>query len=324
MTTVLHLDVEKHRPALRELLDRITADPKLLDPRVFLEQAAILAAGLPDEIRATFYGFRRHESHSALHVTGSPVLTTDPGPTPTGYVEEQDDFRLNDAQLLHGLYAVLLGEPIGYVSQRKGACYNTIAPMPELAAVANSSSGHLHDFGFHIEDAFHPTRPDYLGLACIRNDERAGTTIADVDGLDQALTADEIAFLFEKRFPISHNPIHYTSGVVDEERQPVLFGHPERPYVRVNFAALDWAGLRTVERDVLLRLQEHFEKTKKTLVLGAGEFVYVNNYTTAHARDAYEALPPGRSRWLSRLCVMTDLRKSSHRRDTIESRAILA
>ncbi len=325
MTNVAHLGINPDEStAIRALLDRVLADPEMLDPSHLLEQATVLSHQLPDRVRQTFYRFKRDDVDAVLHVTGSPVLIGGPGPTPTRYVEEEPGFRLNDGQILHAFYGALLGEAIGYTSQRAGACFNSIVPMPELAEVHNSSSGSAHDFGFHIEDAFHPTRPDYLGLACMRNDEGAGTTVSSIDGIGAILTPDEIAFLFEPRFRIGHNPIHTTTGVVTEERQPILFGRPDRPYVRINYAALDWTTLMGWERDVLTKLLRHFETSKITLTLKGGEYVYINNFTTAHARDAYEPLPPGRSRWMSRLCFTNDLRRSSDRRETIGSRVIAA
>lgn len=325
MTSIHQLALTKGEASeVRALLDGLSTDPKLTEQYALLDQAHVLSHGLPSRVRRTFYEFKRYEKDSVLYVTGSPVLAEGPGPTPTTYVEEQPGFKLNDAQILHALYGSLLGEAIGYTSQRGGSCFNSIVPIPDLAEIPNSSSGSAHDFGFHIEDAFHPTRPDFLGLACMRNDEKAGTTVSSIDGVAEVLNADEIEFLFEPRFKIGHNPIHYTTGVVIEERQPVFFGRKDRPYVRVNFAALDWSALMGWERAVLTKLLAHFEARKVTLTLGSGDYVYVNNYTTAHARDAYQPLPPGESRWLSRLCFASDLRQSSARRESVTSRAISA
>jgi hypothetical protein len=308
----------------RDLIDRITSQEGMRDPEKFLASAYVMAHELPRSVRSAFYDFKRAERHSALLIRHTPELATDLGPTPISYVEQEPGFELNDWQILHGLFASLLGEPFGYTSQRGGACYNSIIPRQELADVPNSSSGFKNDFGWHIEDAFDSLRPDYLGLACMRNDEKAGTSISSIDGIENTLDGDEIRFLFERRFNIRHNPIHSTTGVVNEEQQPVFFGHPDRPYVRVNFANLAWSSLLGMEKTILAKLQDHFENNKVTLELKAGDMVYIDNYTTPHARDAYVPLPPGESRWLSRLCVMSDLRASSHRRPSVASRAIQA
>lgn len=307
---------------IRALLDDILSDEQMTDQHYFVERAHVLAQELPRRVREEFYRFNRQESASALYVTGSPVLADGPGPTPVRYVEEEPGYRLDDAQILHGLYGSLLGEPVGFVSQRKGSIYNTITPMPHLAATANSSSGSKFDFGFHVEDAFHPTRAEFIGLACMRNEEKAPTTIASVDGIE--LTPEETQVLFEPRFNIGHNPIHSTSGVVEENRQPILFGRPDRPYVKVNFATVRLDDYEGVERTALEKLKTHFERNHEALILRTGDFVYIDNYRCAHARDAFDPLPPGQARWLVRVVFTSDLRKSRGLRDSTLTRAIAA
>ncbi|MFD0399949.1 TauD/TfdA family dioxygenase [Kitasatospora sp. NPDC059811] len=323
-TSVLRLELtDSEALQVRKLLDDVLLDPRILDQHYFLEQAHVIAHELPRRIRETFYSFKRNEREVALHMVGSPATRGALSPTPTRYVETEPGYEINESQVLHGLYGSLLGEPIGYVSQRAGSLFNSIIPIPGLAGVANSSSGSNHDFGFHIEDAFHPTRPDFLGLVCLRNDEGAGTTLSSIEGID-TLTPQEWEVLWEPRFRIGHNPIHETSGVIDEEQQSIFFGNRENPYFRVNFAALRIDELTGIERTALEKLHEFLQRNKVTLVLRGGEFVYVDNYRCAHARDAYTPLPEGRSRWLSRLCVTNDLRKSSMLRADTMSRAIAA
>ncbi|MQS34268.1 TauD/TfdA family dioxygenase [Streptomyces katsurahamanus] len=323
-TSVLRLELtDSEAQQIRKVLDEVLLDARMTDQYYFLEQAQVLAHELPRRVREVFYGFKRNERDTTLHVVGSPLPLDDLAPTPTRYVEADTDYRINEAQILHGLYGSLLGEAIGYVSQRGGSAYNSIIPIPDLADVPNSSSGSRHDFGFHIEDAFHPARPDYLGLVCLRNDEEAGTTVSSIEGLD-TLSPAEWNVLFEPRFQIGHNPIHETSGVIDEERQAIFFGRRDSPYFRVNFAALKPDSLSGIERSAVEKLHDHLHANKVTLSLKGGEFVYIDNYRCAHARDAYTPLPAGRSRWLSRLCFTSDLRRSSALRSTVLSRAIAA
>jgi L-asparagine oxygenase len=306
----------------RALLDRIMADPRMRDQYCFVEQAHLLAHELPRRAREFFYRFKRQEAEPVLHVTGNPVLADGPGDTPSRYVELDAGFELNDAQILHGLYGSLLGEAVGFTSQRGGSIYNTIVPLPELAATANSSSGSRYEFGFHAEDAFHPTRAEFIGLVCMRNDERAATTISSTDDLD--LTGEERDVLFEPRYEIGHNPIHVTSGLVSEELRPVFFGHRDHPYVTVNFATLDIGHYQGLERRALEKLRTHFERNRASVVLDSGDCVFIDNYRCVHARDGFQPLFGPRARWLSRVVFTTDLRKSRGLRDSASARAIAA
>jgi hypothetical protein len=322
-TPVIRLELtEEEAGQTRKLLTDVTADSRMFDQFTLVEEAHLLAQELPRRVRETFYRFKRQEAAPVLHVTGNPVLADGPGPTPERNIETEPGFTLNDAQILHGLYGSLLGEAVGFTSQREGSIYNTIVPFQELATTANSSAGSRFDFGFHVEDAFHPTRAEFIGLACMRNEEGAATTVSCVDGVD--LTTQERDALFEPRFKIGHNPIHSTSGIVNEERRAILFGHRDRPYVTVNFATLDIEEYEGVERRALDKLLRHFEDNRTSLVLRSRDCVYIDNYRCVHARDAFKPFFGARARWLSRVVFTTDLRKSSALRQTAQTRAIAA
>jgi hypothetical protein len=322
-TTVLNLEVTpSERVQIRSLLDDIMADRSMLNQYKYLEHAHVFAQELPRRIRETFYRFKRDEADPILLVTNNPTLLDGAGPTPTRYVETDEDYELNDAQILHGLYGSLLGEGIGFTSQRGGAIYNNIVPKPELEEVANSSSGSRYDFGFHVEDAFHPARADFIGLVCMRNDEAAATTISCIDGIE--LSPDERDVLFEKRFRIKHNPIHSTSGVVNEEKQEILFGHPERPYVRINAATVVLDEYEGLERRALEKVLDHFHRNRVSIALQSSDCIYIDNFRCAHARDAYRAQFGPNARWLSRVVFTSDLRKSRAMRANPLTRAIAA
>lgn len=313
---------EAEKRDIRALLDDLISDVRMFRQEELLEHAPVAAQELPRRIREAFHHFKRTEDEPILLVTDNPVLLNGAEPTPEHYPELDDDFRLNDAQILHGLYGALLGEPVGFTSQRNGSVYNNIIPLKTHLGIANSSSGSQFDFGFHVEDAFHPARADYIGLVCMRNEERATTTVSCVDGAP--LTADEKAVLFEPSFRINHNPIHKTSAVVNESAQPILFGHPDRPYVRINVAALcidEYAGL---ERRALDKLVEHFARNRLSLTLQSRDCVFIDNYRCVHARDAYEAFFGPKARWLSRVVFTNDLRKSRRMRTSVQARAIAA
>lgn len=307
---------------IRSLLADIASDSKMRDQHYFVEHAQVLAHELPRRLRETFYEFKRSESAAALVVRNNPVLSEGAGPTPLTYVEVEPGFELNDAQILHGLYGSLLGEPVGFTSQRGGSIYNTIVPMPDLAAIPNSSSGSRFDFGFHIEDAFHPTRAEYVGLVCMRNDEQATTTVSCIDGVP--LTPAERDALFEPCFAIGHNPIHSTSGHIQEAHQPILFGDRDRPYVRVNFATLNIEDYEGIHRQALQTLLTHFEANRAAVVLRSTDCLYIDNFRCVHARDAFEPLPAHARRWLNRVVFTSDLRKSRALRSSTAARAIAA
>lgn len=307
---------------IRGLLDEIIQEPGMTNQYSFMEKAALYAQELPRRIREEFYNFKRSEDAAAIWVSGNPVLTNGVGPTPSRYIELEEDYRLNDAKILHGIYGSLLGEGIGFTSQRGGSIYNNIIPLKEHRKTSNSSSGSILDFEFHVEDAFHPARAEYLGLVCMRNDERAATVISCIDGI--ALNAEEKQILFEPRFKISHNPIHDTSDIVEETSQAILFGHKNTPYVRINAAALDIHEYDGIERQALKKLLNHFAEHRIAVILKTTDCIFIDNYRCVHARDSFQANYGDGARWLARVVFASSLRKSREMRKSIKSRAIRA
>ncbi|ERT11094.1 TauD/TfdA family dioxygenase [Photorhabdus temperata] len=313
---------QSENKVIKDLIDHIVFDEKLDHQYDFLEKAPIFAQELPRSIREEFYNFKRYEKYAAIHVKDNPVLLNGVQPTPTRLIELEDGYKINDAKILLGLYGSLLGEGIGFTSQRNGSIYNNIIPFEELQNVSNSSSGSNKDFGFHVEDAFHPARAEFLGLVCMRNEEKAPTTISCIDGIE--LTDKEKDLLFRNRFYISHNPIHSTSNIIDEEGQAILFGAKEKPYVRINAAALNLDNNSLDEINAVNKVINFFNKNKKSIVLNTSDCIFVDNFRCVHARDAYEPFFGEKARWLARVVFATDLKKSRGMRGSVQSRAIIA
>ncbi|MBS9443275.1 TauD/TfdA family dioxygenase [Photorhabdus heterorhabditis] len=313
---------QSENKVIKDLIDHIVFDEKLDNQYDFLEKSPIFAQELPRNIREEFYHFKRHEKYAAICVKDNPVLLNGVQPTPSKLIELEDGYKINDAKILLGLYGSLLGEGIGFTSQRNGSIYNNIIPFEELQNVPNSSSGSNRDFGFHVEDAFHPARAEFLGLVCMRNEEKAPTTISCIDGIE--LTDREKALLFQNRFYISHNPIHSTSNIVDEEGQAILFGAKEEPYVRINAAALNLDNNSLDEINAVNKVIDFFNKNKKSIVLNTSDCIFIDNFRCVHARDAYEPFFGEKARWLARVVFTTDLKKSRGMRGSVRSRAIIA
>lgn len=324
MTTVVKklIPSDQEKKQIRCLLDKIIEEPGMENQYLFMDKAVLYAQELPRRIREEFYQFKRSEESAVLLVSENPVLLNGAGPTPSKHIETDADYRLNDAKVLHGLYGSLLGEGIGFTSQREGSIYNNIIPLKGYSKTSNSSGGSTLDFGFHVEDAFHPARAEYLGLVCMRNDECAATTISCIDGIE--LTPDEKRALFEPNFKISHNPIHSTSNIVEETSQAILFGHEDAPYVKINAARMNLDEYQGVERQALEKLLHHFERNRVAVTLKPADCIFVDNYRCVHARDSFKANYGEGARWLARVVFASNLRKSRAMRDSVATRAINA
>ncbi len=93
-----------------------------------------------------------------------------------------------------------LGQPVGYVPEHGGRIVQNIVPT-ESDADRQTSTSSRSNLMFHTETAFHPHRPRYLLLLCLRGDPAARTTLASVhDIVDVARRPRSSTAMFEPRY----------------------------------------------------------------------------------------------------------------------------
>ncbi|WP_299207388.1 TauD/TfdA family dioxygenase [uncultured Dokdonia sp.] len=311
---------EEEKSAIENLALVISDNPKMLDEFSFLSNSHLYAQELPRRVRELFYQFKNQESHLAILIENAPLFKKDFPKTPTKY-REKHDYKLDRSDIIHGLFSSLLGEPFSFSTQRHGHAYNRIIPLPKFESISNSSSGSLYNFGFHSEDAFHIGMPDYLGLMCLRNTENAPTVIASIK--DVFIPREIKKILFEPQFYIESNPIH--KNVIKEinsTKKSILFGHFDNPYLRINMNTLDLNMYEGKVKEALSFIYEAINKNKIEITLKSGNCLYVDNFNAVHRRDSFIPNYGDEARWLTRLVVTNDLRKTRHLRDKADSRII--
>jgi Fe(II)/alpha-ketoglutarate-dependent arginine beta-hydroxylase len=239
------------------------------------------------------------------------------------------------------LFGSLLGEPLGWATQQDGHVIHDVLPIEghEHEQLGSSSQELLT---WHVEDAFHPYRCDYLGMMCLRNKQRVPTNVASIDAI--SLSPEEVEILFQPRFTIwpdeSHlrkNRSNQQNGGDDQldkayediermrtnpEKLAVLFGDQESPYIRLDPYFMQRLDNDEEGQTALDSLIEKLDAEIHDLVLEAGDFVFIDNYRVVHGRKPFVAKYDGTDRWLKRINVTRDLRKSRAARLTADSRII--
>lgn len=283
-----------------------------------LSRAPLLAQELPRSLRAKMRDFAENETSDGMIIRTQDAFPNDYLRTPQRYDELAPTYLYNDVQIAHSLVASLIGTPVGFRSQRDGRCLNNIIPTRALEELPNSSSGSRFDFGLHTEDAYHAFKPDFLALVCIRNDEKAVTSFASIKSV--SLPINLKTELLKPQFLIGHNPIHMMVGAVKNAPQSILYGRADSPCMRINVAntqGVDRDAQRVLEQFVALLVN-----ARESITLMRGDFFYLDNFYTAHARDAYQPNYGEYARWLSRFTLAKDLRKSISARSSLDSRII--
>jgi Fe(II)/alpha-ketoglutarate-dependent arginine beta-hydroxylase len=240
------------------------------------------------------------------------------------------------------LLGSLLGEPFSWLAQQGGRLVHNILPMPEYEndQVGTSSSVEL---AWHTEDAFHEARGDYLCLLCLKNPDKVPTTVAHM--ADVNFEDPRFSCLYEARFRIWPDDSYFESfsarsgrDVTTTERAAfqamerlrgspplvsVLFGRRSDPYVRIDPAYMSACEGDEEAQEALDYLIGLIDSRMQQLVLEPGNLLIIDNYRAVHGRKPFKARYDGNDRWLKRLNVTRDLRRSAACRDNPLSRMVI-
>jgi enduracididine beta-hydroxylase len=233
---------------------------------------------------------------------------------------------------------------VGWSTQQAGHHVHDVIPIKghEHEQLGSSSEELLT---WHTEDAFHPYRGDYLGMMCLRNQEKAATTVASIDKIQ--LEPDEVKLLFEPRFTIRPDESHLEknkSGLQEwqndssnllksayqqinqmnknPEKIAVLYGDPQNPYIRIDPYFMDELKEDQQAQKALNKLIQAIDAKLTDMILQPGDFCFIDNFKAVHGRKPFKARYDGKDRWLKRVIITRDLRKSRSARATCTSRII--
>lgn len=302
---VLRLDGTEREAVATLAAELGLAGVPALDHEVIL--AAQCAAGrLPASLLKSLHAFRKWSNDfGTLLICGLPV---DENPPPTPLTEESTPVHvLPVVSAVQLLIMCLLGEPISYRDEKKGELIQNVHPVAGYdERQENTGSVFLE---FHTEDGFHPYRPDFVSLICLRqdHDKLARTASASIRRALPLLPQTVIDVLRRPDFRI-----RLSSSFGDEDRyaapQPVLTGGCSVPDVCVDMHASQ--PLTDSAAWALGQLRKALESVAVEVALTPGDLLIVDNRTALHARTAFTPRYDGADRWLRRMFVSTDFRRS--------------
>ncbi len=312
-------EIEKINSLLEELVTTFNVNNIEED---FLNNSYILSQRLPDRLRKLFYEFKLNEKYGGILLSGLEVDNKEVGYTPENWdVDTKSTIKYD---LFYILVSALLGEPFGWENQQNGRIIHNIVPIEghEEKQINSASTATIF---WHTEDAFHPFRPDYIGLMCIRNREKTPTTYASINVND--FDNRYVDILMEPRFiqlaDLSHS-LNSGVDVINRENNKiaVLFGDKKDPYLRLDPYFMDRDNIDEEAKEALEALISHLDKNLEEVVLEPGDICFIDNYTAVHGRSPFTAKYDGYDRWLKRICITKDLRKSRASRISSYSRII--
>lgn len=245
----------------------------------------------------------------AMVLRGLPVGKLPPTPdSPTAHFDKP---LVSEFTLL--TVARCLGQPVGYEPEHGGDLIQNLVPTKSNADRQVSTSSKVQ-LMFHTEAAFHPHRPKYLLLLCLRGDENAYTTLSSIFEVLPNLSERVIDTLFQPRFrtAVDESYLHERSNVLGPP-MPVLRGERTRP--TMVFDADLMVGIDEEADQALRALSDAVEAQHTGVALRAGDLLVVDNNVAVHGRSPYQPRFDGYDRWLQRSMVVADLTASAGERN---------
>ncbi|MCH9649028.1 MAG: TauD/TfdA family dioxygenase [Deltaproteobacteria bacterium] len=307
----------------------------------FHREIPVLRGELPVRLRRALFDFERYEPNSALLcIDGYPIDELKVGPTPPDWKGYKDRNSAMEEEMLLALFGSCLGTCIAWSTQQDGRVVHDIAPIKKHQK-EQLGSGSDTLLWWHVEDAFHPYRGDYIGMACLRNPDLVPTTFASADLID--LSDEHIDLLFERHYTIRPDESHLVKNkATDRDLDPTLgtayegihrmndapdkvavfFGRRDAPYMRLDPYFMDPLENKKAQ-EALDALIAQIDEKIKDLVLEPGTFCFLDNFQAVHGRKPFKARFDGTDRWMKRVNIVRDLRKSREVRESPESLVIL-
>jgi Fe(II)/alpha-ketoglutarate-dependent arginine beta-hydroxylase len=237
----------------------------------------------------------------------------------------------------------LMGDVFGWATQQDGTVVHDIMPVRgyEHSQLGTGSEDLLW---WHTEEAFHPYRCDYLGLMCLRNPDRVPTTFASI--ADVRLDPDVRDLLFEPHFVIRPDDSHLDTARAPvprtgkegrllaaarlrveqmndvPQRVSVLHGDPDDPYLAIDPFYMEVLDDDAKAREALDVISQALDARVCEVALQPGEILLVDNFRAVHGRKPFRARYDGTDRWLKRINITRDLRKSRAQRATSGARVV--
>lgn len=288
------------------------AGPARLDDPALLAEIEVAARWLPPRLTRALSRFRREGNpHGTLIVRNVP-LDDDLPPTPADGAAP-DRARLPLATVAQLAVVTWLGDVIAYADEKAGRLVQDVVPVRGAERRQENSGSVMLEL--HTEDGFHPFKPDFVTLLCLRADHerRARTTCGAIARALPRLSAECVSVLRRPLFRIRHSSSFggpgggVAAGAVSPPL-PVLSGPAADPELVADFHAME--PLDDTAARAFDELREAMLAVLVGTVLEAGDLVVVDNRAAVHGRTDFRPRYDGRDRWLRRCFAVADLRPS--------------
>lgn len=210
--------------------------------------------------------------------------------------------------LLH--YGYQLGYPVAYAQEQDGQLIQNIIPVHKTEYEQISSSSKV-ELALHTESAFHPYKPDYVLLLCLRGDPNAITTYANVEDIVELLSAQVVETLKKPWYRTAIDDSFRTHGEPQQEFIiPILYNDGKN--LSIVYDSFFMQGINEYAELALSELNAAIQKCTKEIILRSGDLLVINNSNTIHGRRPFQPRYDGTDRWVQRMLVRKELPPENH------------
>ena len=198
------------------------------------------------------------------------------------------------------------GHPVSYIQEQEGRLIQNILPVHKTESQQISTSSKVELF-LHTETAFHPYKPDFVLLLCLRGDKKAITTYAKVDDIVSYLDEETIKFLQEDWYITGVDDSFRTRGEPDKKILLSVLKLEENGSYSMIYDQSIMEGTNSFASEALRKFDEAVRKSIKEVILETGDLLILNNNKVIHGRKPFQARYDGTDRWVQRMLVRKNL-----------------
>ena len=206
-------------------------------------------------------------------------------------------------------YAAKFGHAISYIQEQQGSLIQNIVPVHKTETQQISTSSKV-ELGLHTEAAFHPYKPDYVMLLCIRGEQKAITTYDNLSDILSQLDLETRRVLKQKWFTTGIDLSFRTNEEPDKNIPISIVGELDGMLTLIYDEVLI-QGTNDLAREALEKVKQAIKNCTQEIVLNTGNLLVINNRNTIHGRKPFQPRYDGTDRWVQRVLIRKKLPPSN-------------
>lgn len=231
-------------------------------------------------------------------------------PTPvTPYLSPDKLSSLSQATDVIFKHSKKFGYPISYIQEQDGQLIQNIIPVhkTEYQQISTSSKTEL---ALHTETAFHPYKPDYVLLFCLRGDPSAITTYANFFEILKQLDEPVINILKKKCFTTGVD-ISFRSNGEPDQQIFISIINEVKGLLSFTYDETLIDGVNEESKNALHLIKLAIQNCTQEIVLASGDLLVIDNEKTIHGRKPFQPRYNGTDRWVQRVLVRKEIPPSN-------------